>query len=100
MKILLVCTSGASTGVLRKKVEKYAEDNNKDIEIVAKGMVEYLDYASEYDVLLLGPQISFKQDVIKKESGKPVGVISPMDYGIGNAENVIKLAEKTIERGE
>lgn len=47
-------------------------------------------------MLLLGPQVGFRKDAIAKDSGKPVGVISPIDYGIGNAENVIKQAKSLI----
>lgn len=88
MKILLVCAGGASTSILMKKMEKYAMENGIDLEIIAKGMNEYEDIAGKYDIILLGPQISYKYEEIEKVSQKPVAVIKPYDYAIGNAENI------------
>ncbi len=90
MKILLVCAGGASTSILMKKMMNYAEQQGIDLEIQAKGMMEYEDVAKDFDLILLGPQISYKQEDIKAQSQKPVAVIKPYDYAIGNAENIFK----------
>lgn len=95
MKILLVCTSGVSASILMKKMQNYAQDLKLEIQILAKGLEEYQDYFEGFDLILLGPQISYKRAEIEKQSKKPVLAISPSDYAVGNAKNIfeqIKLA--------
>ena len=36
-KVLLICAGGMSTGILMKKMEKYAEDKGIDLKIDAVG---------------------------------------------------------------
>lgn len=90
MKILLVCTSGISAGILLKKMRAYAEELNSGVEILAKGVEEYQDYFQGFDLILLGPQISYKRNEIEKQFGKPVLVISPSDYAVGNVKNIFE----------
>ena len=75
MKILLVCAGGASTSILMKKMKTYAEEKGFELEIVAKGINDYDEIGSQFDMILLGPQISYKQQEIKEISQKPVAVI-------------------------
>lgn len=96
MKILLVCAAGLSTSILMRKIEDYAEKNDIDLTIKAVGMGEYQNVCADYDVLLLGPQVSYQKASIAAGSGKPIEVIAPQDYGMGNAANVIKLAQSLI----
>lgn len=93
MKILLVCAGGASTSILMKKMEKYAQGKGIELEISAKGIGEYQEYYKGNDLILLGPQISYQKDNIKADTKLPIAVIPPYDYAIGNAENIFKLVE-------
>lgn len=96
MKILLVCAAGLSTSILMKKIEQYAAQNGIDLTIDAIGMGEYQTVCADYDVLLLGPQVSYQEEEVAAGSGKPVAVIPPQDYGMGNAQNVLKLAQSLV----
>ena len=49
----------------------------------------------EYDCILIGPQVSYRLDELKQTLKIPVAGIPPLDYAVGNAENVMKLAHKT-----
>lgn len=91
MKIMLVCAGGMSTGILMNKIKAYSKENNLDLTVKAYGVGDYLDNSNLYDVILLGPQISYKYDEIKEESKKPVYVIKPMDYALGNVESIVNL---------
>ena len=42
--------------------------------------------------MLIGPQVSYQLDALKKSCSVPVASIDPLDYSLGNAENVLKLA--------
>ena len=91
MKILLVCAAGLSTSILMKKLEKYAEQNGIELDIG-----EYQETCADYDVLLLGPQVSYQLNTVKQGSGKPTAVIPAQDYGMGNAANVLALAQSLL----
>ena len=90
MKLLLICAGGASTSILMKKMVKYADANGIDFTVEAHGLGEAEDYAPDFDVIMMGPQVSYKRDVMAETTGKPVGVVSAMDYALGNAENIFK----------
>lgn len=65
MKILLVCAGGMSTSILMKKMEKYWNDQGQDLTIKAVGMSEYQDVYQDFDIILLGPQVSYRSRVVK-----------------------------------
>ena len=47
-------------------------------------------------MLLLGPQVSYQLNTVKQGSGKPTAVIPAQDYGMGNAANVLALAQSLL----
>ena len=96
MKILLVCAAGLSTSILMKKLVKYAEQNGIELDIDAVGIGEFLATCANYDVLLLGPQVSYQLNTVKQGSDKPTAVIPAQDYGMGNAANVLALAQSLL----
>ena len=83
-KVLLICAGGMSTGILMRKMEKYAEE---------QGMSAYEDVYKNYDVILLGPQVSYKKGEIEQNTQKPIAVIPAYDYAIGNVANIMKQVE-------
>ena len=85
-KVLLICAGGMSTGILMRKMEKYAEEQGISLKIEAVGMSAYEDVYKNYDVILLGPQVSYKK-------GEPIAVIPAYDYAIGNVANIMKQVE-------
>ena len=94
MKILLVCAGGMSTGLLMKKMEAYWAENGKELTINAVGLGEYEDVYKEYDIIMVGPQVSYRLNEIKSTTGKPCDTIASFDYAVANCPNIMKLAEK------
>lgn len=101
MKILLVCAMGASTGVMVNKMKAAAESDStidkSNLEIRAISADSFKDNYKGNDVVLLGPQIRFKQ----KEFGElcsqehiAMQIIPIADYGMMRGDNVLKLALK------
>lgn len=79
-KILLVCNAGMSTSMLVKKMQEAAK---KEI--------------TEADIILLGPQIRYELDNVKKVAGTtPVEAINMMDYGMMNGKKVLEHALSVI----
>lgn len=95
MKIMLVCASGMSTGLLMNKMNK-----ESDLEVKAYGIQEYMLHMDDFEVILLAPQIMYKEQEVKEKSIIPVAMIPAMEYGMGNVDNIRKIAKKAIEEGK
>ena len=87
-KVLLICAGGMSTGILMRKMEQ-----GISLKIEAVGMSAYEDVYKNYDVILLGPQVSYKKGEIEQNTQKPIAVIPAYDYAIGNVANIMKQVE-------
>ena len=96
MKILLVCAAGASTSIVMKKMEKYAEENGIDLSVRAYSYEEYEPVAAESDVILLGPPIGYRLSAVKESVPQPADTIAPMDYALGDAAKIIAQAQKLL----
>lgn len=96
MKVLLVCGAGMSTSILMKKLQKYAEENGRNLTIAARGADAASEIAGDYECILVGPQIGYRKDQIAKECGLPTAVIPPQDYGMGNCANIFKLIDSLL----
>ena len=93
MKILLVCSVGMSTDILRGELIKYA----KKEQVKAVGVHAYRECCTGYDVILLGPQIAYRREKIAAECGNlPVLAIAPGDYAAGNAAHILEQVETTL----
>lgn len=97
MKVLLVCAGGMSTGLLMKKMEAYAQDNDIDLTINAVGLSEYEEVYTNYDIVLVGPQVSYRLAEIKENTKLPCDTIPSLDYAVANCANIMKLATKLYE---
>jgi Phosphotransferase system cellobiose-specific component IIB len=91
MKIVLVCNAGMSTGIMKMKLEEEAKKRGLEAEVDAVPMVELEENMDGCDAVLLGPQIRFALDDIRKKSGGiPVMAIAPQDFGMMNAPRVME----------
>ncbi|MDD3027836.1 MAG: PTS sugar transporter subunit IIB [Erysipelotrichaceae bacterium] len=94
MKILLVCAGGMSTSILMKKMEKYWKENGENLDIKAVGLSEYQDVYQNFDIVMMGPQVSYRLKEVKENTGLPTAAIESFDYAIANCPNIMKLAKK------
>ncbi|MFC5630837.1 MULTISPECIES: PTS sugar transporter subunit IIB [Streptococcus] len=97
MKILLVCAGGMSTSMLMKKMEKYWSERGMTLTIQAVGLSEYKDMYQEFEIIMVGPQVSYRLQEIKENTQLPTAAIPSFDYAIGNCENILSLAEKLYQ---
>lgn len=97
MKILLVCAGGMSTSVLMNKMQAYSKQHAIDLTVKAVGLGDYADEAvNGWQCILVGPQVSYYLNTIKEQSKLPTAVIPTMDYALGNADAILKIAQKMI----
>jgi PTS system cellobiose-specific IIB component len=100
MNILLCCSAGMSTSLLVTKMEASAKVQGIDCKIWAVGNAEVNNELDKTDVLLLGPQVRFMLNQMKKTcepKGIPVDAINPVHYGLCNGEEVLKQAISLIK---
>ena len=93
--ITLVCAAGMSTSLLVSKMKAVAKNEGKDVSIVAMSESSFGQYTEPTDVLLLGPQVSYLLDKMKKEyepKGMKVVLIDPMAYGMMDGKKVLDYA--------
>ena len=96
-KILLVCNAGMSTCLLVAKMKKAAEKDGIEVSIEAKPLSDAKAQIQETDIVLLGPQIRYELDNVRKIAGStPVEAIDMKDYGMMNGEKVLKHALEVI----
>lgn len=96
-KILLVCNAGMSTSILVSKMKKAAEAKGVDVSIEAKALSVAKKEIAEMDIILLGPQIRYELNNVKKIAGSvPVEAIDMKDYGAMNGEKVLERALEVI----
>lgn len=94
MKILLVCAGGMSTSMLMKKMETYWAEQGIELVIKAVGLGEYDNVYQDFDIVMVGPQVSYRLKEIKENTGLPCEGIQSFDYAIANCPNIMKLANK------
>lgn len=98
MKVLLCCAGGLSSSILMRKMKNWADANGEDLDIIAVGVAEAMeDWQNGYECVLLAPQVSYRLKEMQQEIKLPVAEVPSLDYAIGNAENVMKLAHKLCD---
>ncbi|MFT3876059.1 MAG: PTS sugar transporter subunit IIB [Propioniciclava sp.] len=96
MKVLLICAAGMSTSLLTNNMKKFAEEGDA-VDAVPVGELEAV--IDQYDVILLGPQIRFKEKDVKKladPKGIPSGVIDMRAYGMMDGKAAMDQARKLL----
>lgn len=101
MKVLLVCALGASTGVIVNKMKRAAQSDadidNSNLYIEAVAAENFKERFQEFDVVLMGPQIRFKEKEFRslcEPEGVALSIIPASDYGMMRGDNILKLAAK------
>lgn len=92
LTVLLMCSSGMSSTILKKNMETAAAAMNLDLSVSAKAesAVNIERDIKPADIIMLAPQVRYiKADIKAKSGGKPVEIISMQDYGLGNGKNVL-----------
>ena len=97
-KIVLLCNGGLSTGILVKKMKAAAEASSYECEISAAPVASAEEVGGSADLILLGPQVHFQMEIVKRQVSCPVVSIDPMAYGTMNGAKVLAQARK--EMGE
>ncbi|MDE6108311.1 MAG: PTS sugar transporter subunit IIB [Oscillospiraceae bacterium] len=95
MRVLLCCAGGLSSSILMKKMKAYAESHGEELDIIAVGTGEAVEQWNEgWDCVLVAPQASYRMNDMKQTIQIPMASVPSLEYAIGDAEKVLKLAHE------
>ncbi|KAA8728128.1 MAG: PTS sugar transporter subunit IIB [Ewingella americana] len=96
--IYLFCSAGMSTSLLVNKMNAVAEKHEVPVIIQAFSESLAAEKGGEADLVLLGPQIAYKLDEIRRLlPGKTVEVIDSIHYGKVDGLKVLQSAVALIK---
>ena len=97
MNVILFCASGYSSRMLIGSLRKYCYENHIDLQFASNPISEFEEEINtDYDLILMAPQIQYKYEDIAKRATIPIICIQAFDYAVGNAENIVKLIQEKI----
>ncbi len=101
MTIYLFCSAGMSTSMLVSKMQKEAQARGLDYTIDAFPEATVATNGQKADVILLGPQIRFKEAAIKGQfPDKPVAPIDMRVYGMVDGAGALDAAIELYEQSK
>lgn len=93
IKILLICSAGISTSRLVEKMLDHAKKLNVKVKIKSIGDANKAEIIPDASIILLGPQIRYNIDEVKKASGStPVIVMDSQDFGLLRGDLILEAA--------
>lgn len=95
-KIILACMAGLSTSILVSKMREAAEEEGYECVINAYPIANVEQVGKDADIILLGPQVRFQVDAVKKNVSCPVEVIDMMDYGTMDGKKVMERVKEIL----
>lgn len=89
-RVLLVCTSGVTSGLFAQMMQKILDENGSSTKVESAALSQ-LDKIclSCYDKILLTPQVGYHLQDITRHLGKKVAKINTLDFATMNARKVI-----------
>lgn len=107
VKMVILCASAMSSGLIVEELKRIAPENDVDIEVqcFASLRYRYFDY-SKVDIVLLAPQVKSQLTDIKKyivEKGHdeiPLMVIPMREYGLVKGKAILDQALKMLDESK
>lgn len=100
MNVLLICSQGASTASMCKRIEEAAAQEGIELEAKAVAIAMMEDHIGWADVVLIGPQIRFMLEKVRAAAGEtPVEAIDMMAYGMMDGAKVLQQIKGMVSRG-
>ncbi len=96
-KIVLVCVAGMSTSLLVSRMRDAAKADNYPCEINAYPIADASTVIPEADIVLLGPQVKYMTNKLKKEySEKIIEAIDMRIYGMVDGKGALMQARQLM----
>ncbi|MUV37727.1 Protein-N(pi)-phosphohistidine--N,N'-diacetylchitobiosephosphotransferase [Lentibacillus sp. JNUCC-1] len=92
IKLIILCSWGATSSQLAKKVQEAADKRGLEVTADAGGTGEFKNKASEYNAALLEPQVRhLKKEVtrIADDAGIPVELVDQRAFALMDGDKVL-----------
>lgn len=99
MKLVILCSWGATSSQLAQKVQDAAEKRGVDLQAYAGGTGEFKQTASEYDVALLEPQVRHLKKEVQKVADAnniPLEMVDQRAFALMDGEKVLDQTLKLL----
>lgn len=96
-KIFLFCSAGMSSSILADKMQKISDSKEMGLEIQYYPESKFDEKAHEADLLLLSPQIRYRQAELQKKN-IPLYLIEMADYGMLKAEDILNKSLNSLKK--
>lgn len=96
-KIILACMAGLSTSILVSKMREAAEADGYECTITAHPIANIKQVGADADIVLLGPQVRFQADSVRKSVQCPVEVVDMTAYGTMDGKKVMNRVKEVLE---
>lgn len=86
--------------MMAEAIKKAADKKGIDVNVNAYPYTKLSELIDGADVVLLGPQIRYKQKELQQKYGDknvPILVINPMDYGMMDGEKVLNAVIASLQ---
>lgn len=95
INVVLVCTQGMSTNIMRGKIEEAAKIKNIDMNVIAVGLDDLSNHLTDTQIVVLGPQVKYATKSVRNEIDKvntniKMFVMNFQDYGLMRGDRVLE----------
>ena len=95
INVVLVCTQGMSTNIMRGKIEEAAKIKNIDMSVIAVGLDDLSNHLTDTQIVVLGPQVKYATKSVRNEIDKvntniKMFVMNFQDYGLMRGDSVLE----------
>lgn len=100
-KLIILCSWGATSSQLAKKVQEAAEKRGLSVQADAGGTGEFKQKAGEYNVALLEPQVRhLKKEVTKTADAHniPVDLVDQRAFALMDGDKVLDQALNLLNK--
>lgn len=77
-----------------RKMKAYWLEQGEELDVTAVALQKYQDVYQDFDIVMVGPQVSYRLEEIRTSTGLPAEEIPSFDYAIANCPNIMKLAKR------
>lgn len=97
-KLYTFCSAGTSSSLLVAKMQKAADARDLNMEILYFGESDLATKAKEADIILLSPQIKYREAKVRKDfADKIVYTIGMQNYGLMKVDDILDDCLKLIQ---
>lgn len=98
MKVILCCSGGMTSGFFKEKMQDYIHRNHLPLIIDGAAVHTVEKKCVNYDLILLAPQMRYKQNTISSITHKEVDVIDPQVFATYDCDSLYKQIQNLYRR--